>query len=83
MQTEVPGNYTVAHAALSDTPRAAGPIMLSGITDEFVIDYTPELKQQALEILSQFRLGGLYVPPLPYDHGHTEFINQVGCQGGG
>ena len=35
---------------------------------EFVMDYTPQLKQRALEILKNFRLGGLYVPPLPYPH---------------
>jgi quinoprotein glucose dehydrogenase len=54
---------------------------MNGITEEFVIDYTPALKQQALEILSEFKLGGLYVPPLPSSHNH-EYRNVVGCQGG-
>jgi glucose dehydrogenase len=34
-----------------------------------------------VEILSKFRVGGLYVPPLPYPHKNT-FINNVGCVGG-
>ena len=31
-----------------------------------------------MEILSQFRVGGLYVPPLPYHH-DNEYRNVVGC----
>ncbi|MQA89042.1 MAG: PQQ-binding-like beta-propeller repeat protein [Gemmatimonas sp.] len=83
IQTEVPGNYTSPTQPYPTLPEPLDPIILSGITDEFVIDYTPELKEQALDVLSGFRLAGLYVPPLPYDHDQTEFINQVGCQGAG
>jgi glucose dehydrogenase len=83
IQTEVPGNYTSPTQPYPSLPEPLDPIILDGITDEFVIDYTPELKQRALDILGDFRLGGLYVPPLPYDHTHTDFINQVGCQGAG
>ena len=82
MQTEVPGNYTSPTQPYPTLPEPVDPIVLSGLTEEFVIDYTPELKQQALEILSQYRVGGLYVPPLPYNH-DNEFINNVGCQGAG
>ena len=81
MQTEVPGNYTAPTQPYPTRPEPLDPIVLNGITEEFVIDYTPELKQQALEILSQFRVGGLYVPPLPYPHNH-EYRNVVGCMGG-
>ena len=63
-------------------PGPVEPIVLNGLTEEFVIDYTPELKRQALDILSRFRIGGLYVPPLPFDHMNDVF-NNVGCQGGG
>ena len=34
-----------------------------------------------MEILSKFRVGVLYVPPLPYPHKNS-FINNVGCVGG-
>ena len=81
MQTEVPGNYTAPTQPYPTRPEPLDPIVLNGITEEFVIDYTPELKQQALEILSEFRVGGLYVPPLPYPHNH-EYRNVVGCMGG-
>ncbi|MGE3512501.1 MAG: hypothetical protein AB7N65_26865, partial [Vicinamibacterales bacterium] len=56
-------------------------IVLDGITDDYVMDWTPELKRRATEVLSRFRIGGLYVPPLPYPHPHT-FVNNVGCVGG-
>ena len=52
------------------------------MTEEFVIDYTPELNAQAQIMLSQYRIGGLYVPPLPFEH-DNDFVNNVGCIGGG
>ena len=81
MQTEVPGNYTSPTQPFPTRPEPLDRIVLNGITDEFVMDYTPELKRRAMEILSKFRVGGLYVPPLPYPHKNT-FINNVGCVGG-
>ena len=82
IQTEVPGNYTSPTQPYPTLPAPLDPIVLRGLTEEFVIDYTPELKQQALEILRDYRVGGLYVPPLPHDH-DNDFLNNVGCQGGG
>ncbi|HSH76601.1 MAG TPA: PQQ-binding-like beta-propeller repeat protein, partial [Longimicrobiales bacterium] len=82
IQTEVPGNWTSPTQPYPTLPEPLDPIILNGLTEEFVIDYTPELRQQALDVLSEFRVGGLYVPPLPYNHRNT-FRNNVGCQGGG
>ena len=81
MQTQVPGNYTAPTQPYPTRPEPLDRIVVDGITEEFVIDYTPELKQRALEILSEFRVGGLYVPPLPYPH-DNEYRNVVGCMGG-
>ncbi len=81
MQTEVPGNYTAPTQPYPTRPEPLDRIVLNGITEEFVLDYTPELKRRAMEILSKFRVGGLYVPPLPYPHKNS-FINNVGCVGG-
>jgi glucose dehydrogenase len=80
-QTEVPGNYTSPTQPYPTRPEPLDRIVLNGITDEFIMDYTPELKRRAVEILSKFRVGGLYVPPLPFPHKNT-FINNVGCMGG-
>ena len=82
IQTEVPGNYTSPTQPYPTLPEPVDPIVLSGLTEEFVIDYTPDLKAQAQIILSQYRVGGLYVPALPFNHDNN-FINNVGCIGGG
>ena len=82
IQTEVPGNYTSATQPYPTRPEPVDPIVLNGLTEEFVIDYTPALKRQALDILSHYRIGGLYVPPLPENHNNS-FYNNVGCLGGG
>ncbi|MCZ6695034.1 MAG: hypothetical protein O7A63_00705, partial [Acidobacteria bacterium] len=81
MQTQVPGNYTSPTQPYPTRPEPLDRIILDGITEEFVIDYTPELKQRAMEILSEFRVGGLYVPPLPSPH-NNDYRNVVGCMGG-
>ena len=81
MQTQVPGNYTAATQPFPTKPEPLDPIVLNGITDEFIIDYTPQLKQQAQNILNEFAIGGLYVPPLPYPHDNP-YRNVVGCVGG-
>ena len=81
MQTEVPGNYTAPTQPYPTRPEPLDPIISNGITEEFVLDFTPELKRAALEILSEFLVGGLYVPPLPYPHGN-DYRNVIGCMGG-
>ena len=81
MQTQVPGNYTAPTQPYPTRPEPLDPIVWNGITDEFVMDYTPELRRRAMEILSEFRVGGLYVPPLPYPH-NNDYRNVIGCRGG-
>ena len=82
IQTEVPGNYTSPTQPYPTWPEPVDRIILDGITDEFVMDYTPELREQAQVILNGYRLGGLYVPPLPQGY-DGPWINNVECQGGG
>ncbi len=81
VQTQVPGNYTSPTQPYPTRPEPLDRIVTDGITDEFVIDYTPDLYAQAQIILSQFQVGGLYMPPLPYPH-DNEYRNVVGCMGG-
>ena len=80
-QTQVPGNYTAATQPYPTRPEPLDRIVIDGITEEFIIDYTPELRRQAREILAEFRVGGLYVPPLPWPH-DNDYRNNVGCVGG-
>ena len=81
MQTQVPGNYTAATQPYPTWPEPLDPIIINGITEEFLLDYTPELKAQARTVLSEFEVGGLYVPALPYPHANN-YRNVVGCVGG-
>ena len=82
IQTEVPGNYTSATQPYPTWPEPVDRIVWDGLTEDYLIDYTPDLRRQALEILSYYRPGGLYVPALPQDHDNA-FYNNVGCLGGG
>ena len=80
-QTQVPGNYTSPTQPFPTRPEPVDPVVTDGLTEEFVVDYTPELKQRAMEILSHHRVGGLYVPALPENH-DNDYYNNVGCSGG-
>lgn len=79
--TQVPGNYTAKTQPYPTRPEPLDRIVLNGITDEFVMDWTPELKKRATDILSKFNVGGLYMPPLPWPHTNA-YVNNVGCVGG-
>ena len=81
MQTSVPGNYTAPTQPYPTRPEPLDPIVIDGLTEEFVIDYTPELEAEALTALAEFEVGGLYMPPLPYPH-DKPYRNVVGCMGG-
>ena len=83
IQTQVPGNYTSATQPYPTWPEPVDRIVIDGLTEEFVIDYTPELFAEAQIILSQYRIGGLYVPALPSPNPNDDFVNNLGCQGGG
>ncbi len=41
---------------------------LQGITEDDLIDFTPEIKAQAIELASRYRMGGLYTPPSLANH---------------
>ena len=44
-------------------PTRPAPFDLQGLTADDVIDYTPELRAEALEILESYRYGPIYTPP--------------------
>ena len=56
----VPGE----RAALTQPfPTRPAAFDLQGISDDTLIDFTPELRQEALQIIEEFDYGGLYTPP--------------------
>ena len=59
-RSEVPAE----RAALTQPfPTRPAPFDLQGITVNDLIDFTPELRAEAIKIASQYRLGPLYTPP--------------------
>ena len=77
-QSVVPGERMSPTQPFPTKPAPLNPL---GLSEDDVIDFTPQLKQEALEIMSQYRIGGPYMPPLP--EGHTENVRGwVGCSGG-
>lgn len=58
--SEVPGERA---APTQPFPTLPEPFSRQGFSEDDVIDFTPELRAQALEHLSSFRMGPLYTPP--------------------
>jgi quinoprotein glucose dehydrogenase len=60
-QSDVPGERTSPTQPIPTKPL---PFDRQGITADDLIDWTPELKQEALQIMSQYRTGPVYLPPM-------------------
>jgi quinoprotein glucose dehydrogenase len=45
-------------------PTRPPPIERQGFLPEYVIDFTPELKAEALRLIERFKIGPLYTPPI-------------------
>ncbi|MEX2130713.1 MAG: pyrroloquinoline quinone-dependent dehydrogenase [Pseudohongiellaceae bacterium] len=58
--SSVPGEVA---APTQPYPTKPAPFEPQGISDETLIDYTPELRQQALQVIEQFDYGPLFTPP--------------------
>lgn len=59
-KSDVPGEWTSPTQPFPTKPVA---LDLQGVTENDLVDFTPEVKAEALRIARQFRLGGLYTPP--------------------
>lgn len=59
-QSDVPGERT---SATQPFPTRPAPFEPQGLRKEDLIDFTPELKRQALAIVSRYRFGPPYLPP--------------------
>ena len=44
------------------------PYDMQGLTEDDLIDFTPELRQEALEIISRYRTGPIFNPPIQVGH---------------
>jgi quinoprotein glucose dehydrogenase len=59
-QTDVPREWTAKTQPFPDKPP---PFDLHGITENDLIDFTPELRAEAIKALEGFRLGPIFTPP--------------------
>ena len=57
---DVPGEWYSPTQPFPTKPVALVP---QGVTENDLVDFTPEIKAEALRVAKQFRLGGLYAPP--------------------
>ncbi|HSH74127.1 MAG TPA: PQQ-binding-like beta-propeller repeat protein, partial [Longimicrobiales bacterium] len=77
-QTEVPGNWTSPTQPMPTRPEPSEPL---GLAESDVIDFTPQLRAEALEMLGRYRVGGPFVPRL--HEGHSAGVEaNIRCYGG-
>ena len=80
-QSTVPGEVT---SPTQPFPSKPAPFDLQGALEENLIDFTPELRAEALEIFSNYVTGPLFTPPsISSDNGTQGTIQLPGSQGGG
>ena len=79
--SDIPGERT---SPTQPFPTKPAPFDLQGLAVDDLIDFTPELKAQAVEIASQYRIGPLFTPPsLSEAEDGTKGLIQTPGQGGG
>ncbi|MFN8061205.1 MAG: family 16 glycoside hydrolase [Vicinamibacterales bacterium] len=59
-QTDVPGERTAKTQPHVSKP---APFDVQGVSEKDLIDFTPELHRQALELVKGYRIGPLFTPP--------------------
>ncbi len=77
--SEVPGEKL---ATTQPFPTAPPPFEMQGLSEEDLIDYTPELRREALEVMASYAMGPLFNPPI---HAANEAgkISSAMCPGDG
>ena len=61
-QSTVPGEQT---SPTQPIPTRPAPYEMQGLTEDDLIDFTPELRRMALEAVQEIQLGPVYNPPVP------------------
>jgi len=76
----IPGERAAETQPFPTRPPAFAP---QGLTIDDLIDFTPELRAEAISILNSYTYGPLFTPPsLPRDDGHRGTILRPGAGGG-
>ena len=78
-QSDVPGEQLSPTQPFVTRP---APYEMQGITEDDLIDFTPELRAMALEIVGNYRMGPLFNPPAREDGPGGPAIHCPGANGG-
>jgi quinoprotein glucose dehydrogenase len=80
IQTNLPGEWTAPTQPFPTKPPAFD---LQGVTENDLIDFTPELRAEAIKAIQNYRLGPLFTPPsMVVEGGHRGTIGAPGLGGG-
>ncbi|MDT8370070.1 MAG: PQQ-binding-like beta-propeller repeat protein [Longimicrobiales bacterium] len=64
-QSDTPGEQT---SPTQPHPTKPAPFEMQGSSVDQLIDFTPELRAEAIEIASQYRMGPVFTPPSLWEH---------------
>ncbi|HTW64612.1 MAG TPA: PQQ-binding-like beta-propeller repeat protein [Bryobacteraceae bacterium] len=78
--SDVPGEKSSPTQPFPTKPAAFD---LQGVTTSDLVDFTPEIKAEALKIAAQYKLGPVFTPPIVYDSDGKRGTIQVPGAGGG
>ena len=77
-QSEVPGERL---SSTQPFPTRPAPFEMQGLTEDDLIDFTRELRAEALEIIQNYRIGPIFNPPI--ERGHPSGLRSfVSCPSG-
>ncbi|MEX0679476.1 MAG: pyrroloquinoline quinone-dependent dehydrogenase [Pirellulales bacterium] len=79
-QSTVPGEQT---APTQPFPTRPPPFERQGVTEDDLIDFTPELRAGAIEILKQYASGPMFTPPIVIGEGGRKGTLQLPGPAGG
>jgi glucose dehydrogenase len=80
-QSDVPGERT---SPVQPFPTLPAPFEMQGLSEDDLIDFTPELRAEALDVISNYRIGPLFTPPAlaNEEEGIIASIHCPGANGG-
>src|SRR5207244_4458684 len=79
-QSDVPGEKT---SPTQPFPTKPAPFDRQGVSLDDLIDFTPEIKAEAVKIASQYKLGPIFTPPIVTDtNGKRATLTLPAGQGG-
>jgi len=79
-QGDVPDEW---YSPTQPIPTKPPPYGRNGFSVDDVIDFTPELKAQALQLISKYKIGPLFTPPVVSKAGGPLGTLDIGCCQGG